>query len=70
MQWYPFEGVYGYGNGGVVDRTLGTDASVKTVFLAIYIWKRSFYQDRLGTNIGKTQKVDFFLRSFRFTIEF
>ena len=70
MQWYPFEGVYGYGNGGVVDRTLGTDASVKTVFLAIYIWKRSFYQDRLGTSIGKTQKVDCFLRSFRFTIEF
>jgi hypothetical protein len=34
MQWYPFEGVYGYGNGGVVDRTLGTDASVKTVFFS------------------------------------
>jgi hypothetical protein len=25
-------------------------------FRAIYIQKRSFYQDRLGTNIGKTQK--------------
>ena len=25
-------------------------------FLAIYIYKQSFCQDRLGTNIGKTQK--------------
>jgi hypothetical protein len=31
-------------------------------FCAIYIYKRSFYQDRLGTNIGKTQKKDVFLR--------
>jgi hypothetical protein len=30
----------------------------KRSFLAIYIYKRSFYQDRLGTNIGKTQKRD------------
>ena len=28
-QWYPFEGVYGYGNGGVADRTLGTDAAFR-----------------------------------------
>ena len=26
------------------------------IFLAIYIYTRTFYQDRLGTNIGKTQK--------------
>ena len=26
-QWYPFEGVYGYGKHG--DRTLGTDASFR-----------------------------------------
>jgi hypothetical protein len=25
---------------------------------AIYIYKRSFYQDRLGTNIGKTPKKE------------
>jgi hypothetical protein len=29
---------------------------VKTVFLAIYVYERSFYQDRLGTNIGKALK--------------
>ena len=28
----------------------------KRSFWAIYIYKRSFYQDRLRTNIGKTQK--------------
>ena len=29
----------------------------KTAFLShLYIYKRSFCQDRLGTNIGKTQK--------------
>ena len=28
-QWYPFEGVFGYGNGGITDRTLGTDASFR-----------------------------------------
>ena len=28
-QWYPFEGVYGYGNGGEEDRTLGLDASFR-----------------------------------------
>ena len=27
----------------------------KRSFCAIYIYKRSFYQDTLGTNIGKTQ---------------
>eukprot|EP01052_Picozoa_sp_SAG31_P019978 SAG31_NODE_1481_length_8176_cov_3.282531_7_plen_381_part_00 len=30
-QWYPFEGVFGYGNGGKVDRKLGTDASFRFV---------------------------------------
>jgi hypothetical protein len=29
----------------------------KRAFWAIYIYKSSFYQDRLGTNIGKTQKI-------------
>ena len=30
--------------------------NVTTVFLGISVYKRSFYQDRLGTNIGETQK--------------
>ena len=28
-QWYPFEGVYGYGNGGEQDGTLGRDAAFR-----------------------------------------
>jgi hypothetical protein len=28
-QWYPFEGVYGYGNGGEDDPTLGRHASFR-----------------------------------------
>jgi hypothetical protein len=40
-----------------------TNGGEKNVtFCAIYILKRSFYQDRLGTNIGKTPKKDVFLR--------
>jgi hypothetical protein len=36
----------------------------KTVFLShLYIEKRSFYQDRLGTNIGKAQKGPSFCRA-------
>jgi hypothetical protein len=32
---------------------------VKTVFLShLYIYKRSFYQDRLGTNIGRALKKE------------
>jgi hypothetical protein len=38
------------------------DRCEKRTFCAIYIEKRSFYQDRLGTNIGKTPKKDVFLR--------
>eukprot|EP01046_Picozoa_sp_COSAG06_P119267 COSAG06_NODE_66511_length_254_cov_0.664516_1_plen_84_part_11 len=34
------------------DRYGGKNAT----FCAIYISNRTFYQDRLGTNIGKTQK--------------
>ena len=41
----------------------GSDAKTAT-FCAIYTLKRSFYQDRLGTNIGKVDKrVAFFSES-------
>ena len=33
---------------------------LKRSFCAIYIYKRTLYQDRLGTNIGKTPKKDIF----------
>jgi hypothetical protein len=33
-------------------------------FKAIYIQMRSFYQDRLGTNVGKTPKQDRFLSGY------
>ena len=37
------------------------DGMLKTVFLEpFYVYKRSFYQDRLGTNIGKPQKQTVF----------
>ena len=39
-------------NNGVGPATV----SKKRSFRAIYISKRSFYQDRLGTNIGKLKK--------------
>ena len=31
---------------------------LKWSFCAIYIYKRTLYQDRLGTNIGKTPKKE------------
>jgi hypothetical protein len=38
--------------------------AAKTVFLSAFCTKNaSFYQDRLGTNIGKTRQADRFLRS-------
>jgi hypothetical protein len=38
----------------------------KTPFPRHSILKRSFYQDRLGTNVGKTQKERFFLAAMRY----
>ena len=39
------------------------DEVAKRAFCAIYTLKSSFYQDRLGTNIGKTQKKPVFSKA-------
>ena len=40
----------------------GVSAAKNASFCAIYIQKQTVYQDRLGTNIGKTQQRDRFYR--------
>jgi hypothetical protein len=39
-----------------ISQEVGAAGAKNATFCAIYILKRTFYQDRLGTNIGKPQK--------------